>query len=206
MKLSALVLLALMPVLPALEEDVVVEKSTKTSFKKSIGDNPKLNLMGVAPRIKNVLGVYGAKVYGVGLYADPEAIETALGGGNPSKIRLAAAIIATSGRRALVLKFVRDLKKDVMENAFKEAIERTIPINDPKIADDAKRFLAAFVDITKGDEAMMYFQGNKITLYGNGLAAVTVENRSLARALLASYVGINPIDDKIKNALLAKKP
>lgn len=206
MNLLASILIMFSLLMPSAMQDTVVEKSTNTTFKTTMGENPTLKLMGVAPRIKNVLGVYGAKVYGLALYADPEAINIALGEGEASKVRLAAAVTMTSGHRALVLKFVRDLTKDVMEKAFKEAIERTLPIDDPKIADDAKKYLAAFVDIKNGDEAMMYFEGSKITLFGNGTPLVSVDNKTLARALLASYIGTNPIEEKIKTALLAKRP
>ena len=182
--------------------DTVNEPVTNTNFEKTFGSEPVLKLFGVAPRIKNVLGVYGAKVYGAGLYVDEEALLVATGGDKKNKIRIAAALMSMSGERAIVLKFVRDLEKKVMADAFKEGIEKSISINDPKIAADAKKFLAAFTAIKNGDWATMKFSGKSVTLYGNDDKLVSVENRSLSRALMQTFVGTNPVDEKVKKGLL----
>lgn len=182
-------------------QDSVTEKETNTTFSATYGENPTLHLMGVAPRTKWMF-----KVYGVGLYADPEAIDALLGDKKANKIMLGAVVRAMSGHRALVLKFVRDIDKGKMSGAFTEAIEKTMPIDDPSIADDASKLLDAFVDVKNGDEAVMYFAGDTIRLLGNGDELLTLENRDLARALLAAYIGSNPIDDNIKEKLLSKRP
>lgn len=202
MKRSFLVLvLILLAVSITLADDTIVEKETNTTFEKKIGADPQLSLMGVAPRTK-----WFFKVYGVGLYADPVMINAALGDGPSNEVRLAAAVIASSGSRAIVLKFVRDLDKGKMVEAFKEGIERTIKINDPKIKDDAAKFLAAFTPVKNGDVATLMFQGNKASLLANGTNIVTIENRTLVRALLAIYIGSNPIDAGIKSNLLKNRP
>lgn len=182
-------------------QDTVTEPETNTSFAATFGDSPSLNLMGVAPRTKWMF-----KVYGVGLYADPTAVNAVLGNREATDVLLGAAIRAMSGDRALVLKFVRDIGKDQMAGAFTEAIELTMPVDDERIAVDAKQLLDAFVDIKNGDEAVMYFSGDTITLSGNGKELVSLKNRLLGRALLSAYVGSSPIDENIKKKLLAKRP
>jgi hypothetical protein len=184
-------------------QDTVTEKVTNTAFDKTMGENPTLKLYGIAPRIKNILGVYDAKVYGVGMYADPQAIEAALGGSELTPIRLAAAMMASSGHRAIVLKFVRDLERQIMADAFEEGIELTIPIDDPRIADDAQTLLAAFTDIKNGDVATLYFAGSEVILRGSQNEVLAqVDNRLLGRALIAAYVGTEPVDKKVKASLL----
>lgn len=201
--MTAVVVLLALSALTLGADDMVVEKETNTSFAMTLGEDPTLELLGVAPRIKNILGVYGAKVYGIGMYVDPKALDIAIGDRKKSPTLIAAAVRAMSGDRAFVLKFVRDLEKQVMVDAFKEAIEISLPVDDPKIADDAKTFLAAFRDIKNGDVATMYFSGNKAMLFGNDEKLVEVENRTLSRALISAFIGINPVDERVKRELLA---
>lgn len=196
--LLALILLAASAVMA---DDTVTEKETNTTFDKKMGDDVVLSLMGVAPRTK-----WFFKVYGVGLYADPVMIGAALGDGPVNEVRLAAAVMASSGTRALVLKFVRDLDKGKMVGAFKEGIEKTVKLSNPKIKDDAAKFLAAFTPVKNGDVATLLFKGDEASLLANGKSVVTVKNRTLVRALLAIYIGSNPIDAGIKSKLLKNKP
>lgn len=195
---AVMLVAALAVIMPA--EDTVKEESTGTVFTKTLGTDPQLSLLGVAPRTK-----WFFKVYGVGLYADPVAIKAALGDGEANEVRLAAAVLASSGHRAIVLKFVRDLEKAKLFEAFKEGIEKTMPMDDPRIAADAKTILGAFTDVKNGEEATLYFNGSQISLVGRGTTLATVDNRSLARALLAIYVGSDPIDPEIKKNLLKFK-
>jgi hypothetical protein len=202
MKRSFLLLAILLLVaITAMADDTVTEKETNTKFEKKIGESKELSLMGVAPRTK-----WFFKVYGVGLYADPVMINAVLGDGPTNEVRLAAAVMATSGKRALVLKFVRDLDQGKMVGAFKEGIERTIKLDNPKIKDDAAKLLAAFTPVKNGDVATLMFEGNKVSLLANGKSKVTVDNRTLSRALLAIYIGSNPIDAGIKSKLLKNRP
>lgn len=181
-------------------QETVTEPATETEFATTMGSEPELALLGVAPRTKWMF-----KVYGVGLYADPAAIKAVLGDRELSPVMLGAAVRAMSGHRALVLKFVRDIDKGKMVGAFTEAIEKTIPIDDPRIAEDAEKLLDAFVDVKQGDVATMYFAGDEIRLFGNDEEVMRLENRTLARALLAAFIGSNPIDEGIKEKLLSKE-
>jgi len=172
----------------AMAQQSVTEPETNTSFEATMGDSPQLNLMGVAPRTKWMF-----KVYGVGLYADPNAVNAVIGNREATQVLLGAAIRAMSGDRALVLKFVRDIDKGKMSGAFTEAIEMTMPIDDERIAKDAQTLLDSFVDIKNGDKAVMYFSGDTITVYGNDDELVKLENRLLARALLARFAACGDV-------------
>lgn len=182
-------------------QDEVTEPETNTTFSKIMGEEPELSLFGVAPRTK-----WFFKVYGVGLYADANAVKAVMGDREANEIVLGAAVRAMSGHRALVLKFVRDIDKGKMVGAFTEAIEKTMPISDERIAEDAQTLLDAFIDVKEGDEAVMYFAGDSIRLLGNGDELALLENRYLARALLSAYIGSDPIDTNIKQKLLASAP
>jgi hypothetical protein len=205
---SFVLLLALAAVAAnAWAQETVVEPVTETAFDKTMGTDPVLELFGVAPRVKNILGVYGAKVYGVGLYVNKEAITAALGDREPTKIRIAATIMATHSDKVLVLKFVRDLERKQIADAFREGIEKTIEIDDPRIAEDAQKVLASFTDAKNGDYATMYFtDGATVTISGNDEQLVQVENRILARALMGIYVGPDPVDASLKDKLLEGLP
>jgi hypothetical protein len=186
--------------LPIGADDTVNEPVTQTTFDKTWGD-PPVQLYGVAPRKKVFF-----KVYGVGLYADRTAVDAKLVelGGGTSKDKLAQAIIASDGRRVIVLKFVRDLSKSRIQGAFREGIEKTIRLSDTRIADDAKVFLDAMRDIKKGDVAEMVLEGDgSTTLIGNSETLVSVNNRTLGDALLAIYIGSDPIAKDIKEKLLS---
>jgi hypothetical protein len=184
--------------IPAMAADTVTEKTTNTTFDKT---KDGMELLGVAPRLKNILGIK-VKVYGVGLYADKAAMDAKIGTMTRNTTIFAAALKSMSGKRAIVMKFVRDLDNSVMSGAFTEGIEMSMPIDDPRIAEDAKVFLAAFVPIKSGDTATLVFEGDRLSLYDMEKELVSVENRDLSRAIMSTYIGSNPVDPSVKKNLL----
>lgn len=201
MNLTAIILFGLTLLMPVIDDNVVVEEATKTTFTRTMGQDPEMTLLGVAPRTK-----WFFKVYGVGLYADVAPLKILLGDGEVTEPRLSAAVTASPGHRALVLKFVRDIEKQKISDAFKEGIAKTVRLDDKRIASDAEKLLNAFRDIKNGDVAILHFNGSHITLIGNDEELVSMDNRVLTRALLAIYIGLDPIDKEIKRKLLHFKP
>lgn len=180
------------------QDDVVIEEATKVEFARTIGDDPALDILGVACRKR-----YFVKVYAIGLYAEKGPVMEALSGNTVGDEAQAKAVIESTGHRALVLKFVRNVGAKSIRGAFEGGIEKTMKIDDPSIAEDAKALLDSFADVKKGDVAELHFNGaGTIILSGNGEEILKVENLVLEKVLLAIYIGENPIDKKIKANLL----
>jgi hypothetical protein len=183
---------------PIQDDDMVIEEATKTEFARALGENPAMELLGVAHRSR-----YFVKVYGIALYAEREPVMLALGEGEADENAKAEAVLASTGRRALVMKFVRDVGASKISDAFREGIELTIKIDDPLIAEDAKAFLEKVSDVKKGDTAEILIEGDGTTsLLGNGEELVKVCNPHLAKAILATHLGNTPVDNNIKKNLL----
>lgn len=196
----AVLAISLALIVPFGNEDTVTEPTTKTTFSKTWGD-PPVKLYGVAPRKK-----IWFKVYGVGVYADKEAVEAKLAelGDGTSTDRLAEAVITCNGRRVIVLKFVRDLSKGRMQGAIREGLEKSFKLSDERIAADATSFLNAMQDIKKGDIAEMILDADgTIKLTGKGEELLNINNRILGDALLAIYIGEKPISKEMKQQLLS---
>ncbi len=192
--------IALALTVPLGDEDTVTEPTTKTTFSKTWGD-PPVKLYGVAARKK-----LWFKVYGVGVYADKQAVDAKLAelGGGSSIDRLSEAVISCEGNRVIVLKFVRDVSKGRMQGAIREGVEKTIKLSDERIAADAKSFLDAMQDIKKGDVAEMILEADgTIKLTGNDEELLNINNRILGDALLAIYIGKKPISKDMKEKLLS---
>jgi hypothetical protein len=190
--------LSLLSPIPIQDDDIVIEEATKTEFTRTLGENPTIELLGLAHRSR-----YFVKVYGIALYAEREPLMQALGEGEADEDAKAEAVLASTGRRALVMKFVRDVGADKIRDAFRDGIELTIKIDDPLIAEDAVAFLEKVSDVKKGDTAEILIEGDgTTTLLGNGEELIKVCNPHLAKAILATHLGQNPVDKNIKKNLL----
>jgi len=193
---------ALALALPALaQDDMVTEPVTKTKFSRTWGENPPLKLYGVSDRKRIFF-----KVYGIGLYADEEAVNAKLEemGGGDSKDKIAEAIIASNGCRVLVLKFVRDVSRSRIQGAFRDGIELSIRLTDERIAEDAKALLDAMRDIKKGEVAELVLDADgTVKLIGNGEELLSLNNRTLGDALVKIYIGKKPLHKNIKAKLLS---
>ncbi len=187
--------------LPLQDVDEATEPATGVAFATSVGESQEMRLLGVAARTRWMF-----KIYAIGLYAEVDPLRELLGEGPVNDQRLSAAVIASRGQRALVLKFVRNLTAEQFQGAFSEGIERTIAINDERIAADAATFLDAITDIANGDVAVLWFGGEgEITLNVNDEeeARMQVTNRTLARAILSIYLGLDPVDERLKRNLMS---
>ena len=197
----AVLAVAVALIVPLHDDDTVVEPVTKTTFTKTWGEDPVLKLYGVADR-KRVF----FKVYGVGLYAEEEAVNAKLEemGGGDSKDKLAEAIVACDGRKVIVLKFVRDIERSRIQGAFRDGIELSMRVTDERIAEDAEALLGAMRDIKNGEYAELVLDGDgTVKLLGNGEELLVLNNRMLGDALLKIYIGEKPLHKNIKAKLLS---
>jgi hypothetical protein len=158
-----------------------------------------MSLLGTGVRTRSVLKV---KVYAIGLYVDGEALKGPLA---PFKGRTTSpdfyqALVWGDFPRQVTLKFVRDVTRDQIQGAFRDALTR---------ADKAKTdaFLAYFGDTKSGQEYVLrWVPGRGLVSTVAGQEKPAIDDKNFAAAVFGIWLGDKPIQDDIKRALVARAP
>jgi hypothetical protein len=132
--------------------------------------------------------VFNVKVYVAGLYL-------------PAKSTDASAILGQDQPWRLTSKFVRDVDREKMVDAWKEGFEKT---GDEKALGDRISKLTGFMqDLHEGDTmTYTYVPGQGTTVEINGSAKGTIPGADFAHALLSIWLGPNPPNASLKAGLL----
>jgi hypothetical protein len=150
----------------------------------TVGDKTlKLNGMGL--RKKMIF-----KVYVAGLYLEA-----------PSKD--AAAIIASDAPRLISMKYVRDVGKSKIAEAFQEGFENNAKELAAKEKANIDRMIATVPDLKDGETmSFAYVPGKGTTLTHNGKELLTVEGKEFADAVFLLWLGPKPPSEDLKKGLL----
>ena len=150
----------------------------------TVGDKTlKLNGMGL--RKKAIF-----KVYVAGLY-----VET------PSKD--GAAIVAADAPRLISMKYLRDVEKAKITEAFQEGFQNNAKELAAKQKANIDRMIAAVPDLKDGETmSFAYLPGKGTTLSHNGKDLLTVEGKEFADAVFLLWLGPKPPSDDLKKGLL----
>lgn len=187
----------------------VKDKATGVEFsivRELAGAAHPLDLTGTGVRTKLVF-----KVYAFGLYVDGAAAKSELArftGRTADALRgdpaFYAAVAGGTFDRLAVLHFVRTVDAKKMQEAMTEAMDRGLPAADPARA----AFLALWNDeIKDGEEVLLHFSpSGTVTLIRGGKSVGAVASPLLARCLLQSWLGPDPVSTDIQAGVVARFP
>jgi hypothetical protein len=144
----------------------------------------KLVLNGLGVREATVLNV---DVYVAGLYLE-------------KKTKNPQAIIEADAPKRLLLRFVRDVDRDDLTNAWKEGFEKN---NGGKLAEKLKQLNGWMTSMKNGQSlAFTYLPGKGVTVEVEGKTKGTIEGADFARVMWAIFVGPEPPNEGLKSGLL----
>ena len=169
--------------LPATAKEVAGVNFTDTA---TVGGQ-SLTLNGVGLRRKAIF-----KVYVLGLYLQ-----------TPSKD--AAKVIAADELKQVRMVMKRDLKKDQISeaivNGFKANAKDTLPALQARL----DKLAAALPDLKEGQELTITYAPGKGTQINTSTGqSLSLEGKDFADALFSVWLGAEPVDGGLKDAMLGK--
>jgi hypothetical protein len=184
---------ALSLALPAAAQEVT-EPGSGVKFAVKNGD---MSLMGVGLRIKKIAFV-GVKVYAVGLYVADSALAGPLAAHKGKFDTPAFYRALTDGDfpKQIVLKFTRDLGKDRIQSAMREALEGA---DTPK----TEVFVSYFPEVKTGQECLINWAPGgelKVTMAGEAKGSIP----GFAAPVFGIWLRDKPIQEDIKKGLVSR--
>jgi len=192
-------ILAVLATLPVTAQQRIAEPKTGVEFDVQADGR---SLLGVGLRVKKILFIK-AKVYAVGLYVADTALAgpLAIHAGKLGTPAFYQDLVWGDFDKQLTLKFVRDVDQKKIQGAMCEALEGK---TDAKLLD---RFVSYFPEIEKGQECVLrWAPGGSLETTMAGEARPPIRSKDFAAALFALYVGKHPVQDDIKQGLVARAP
>jgi hypothetical protein len=148
------------------------------------GKTLQLNGAGVRTR-------FFLKVYAIGLYLEQPSTD-------------AKAILAADQVRRAELRMLRSVSASEMAEAIGEAFTANAGSAGPQLQARLDRFKAMFPAATSGEViTLTYIPGTGTVVGAGGKDLGTIEGKDFADVLFSSWIGANPVDDSLKQALLA---
>ncbi len=149
----------------------------------------KLTLNGIGTRKATWFKV---KVYVGGLYVQ-------------SKTTDAKKILSQAYPKFINMHFVRDVKKEKLIGGWNDAYDAALPKEQLKTLRPAlDKFNNAMGDITEGEEVLLTFLQDEITMKFGKMAATTIKAKGIAHAILSVWF-INPGDEGLRDGFLGIK-
>jgi hypothetical protein len=144
-----------------------------------------LNGMGVRRRM-------GVAVYVAGLHVEHASAD-------------AAAILSADEVRSMRLHLVRKVGGARMAEAIVEGFERNSRADMPRPRERLAQFVAMLPDVAAGDEIVLTcVPGTGTLVIVRGALRGTIPGRDFADALLAVWLGADPVQAELKRALLGR--
>jgi Chalcone isomerase-like len=179
---SALCVLAL--ALPAASASAVDVGGVKVPDTQTV-DGKALKLNGAGIRKKSIF-----KVYVAGLY-----VET------PSKD--ASALLSSGQAKSMHMWMLRDIKGSNVSGAIADGFQLNSKAALPQLQPRLDQLAKMIPDLQDGDQMALTFIPDKGTVVNvRGTDVGTIEGRDFADALFAVWLGPNPVQDDLKQALL----
>ena len=149
--------------------------------------NEHLALNGMAVRDK-----FFIKVYVGGLYL-------------PKQANNAEDIIRADTPKALLMQFVRDVKRDKLVEAYREGFSNNAADMAARQKTNVERFLAFIPDVKEGDRIGFAYEPGKGSHFTfNGTEKLTIDGKEFADLFLLAYIGPHPPTADVKRGLLGK--
>ena len=182
-------LFALFIFVPTFAQDVAEPKSG-TKFAAKDGDT---SLLGVGLRTKTFAKV---KVYAIGLYVADAEIAGPLKGkaGTPELYR---QLVAGDFKKKVVMKFLRNVSKDQIQEAFRDSLKGS--------GGKAEDWIAYFGEVRSGQECVIgWTPGVGLETKVAGAEKPAINDKALASAVFAIWLGDKPIQDDLKKDLVGR--
>ncbi|AZY49911.1 chalcone isomerase family protein [Bordetella avium] len=120
----------------------------------------------------------------------------------------AQALIAGPGPRRLHLQFLRDISASTLEQAVRQGLEANHSAADVKSLKPAIDTLSALLhrigQLSNGDIIDLAMEPGAVTIFYNGQSQGRIDDTNLAAALLRIWLGDNPAQASLKEALLGQ--
>jgi chalcone isomerase-like protein len=168
----------------------VIEPRSGTKFAVKDGDT---SLLGVGLRTKTIAKI---KVYAIGLYVADTAISGPLKGqaGTPDLYR---ELVNGDFKKKVVMKFLRDVSTDQIRDAFKDSLKGTGSNTDV--------WITYFNDIHSGQECVIgWTPGVGLETKVAGVDKPAINDQAFASSVFAIWLGDKPIQEDLKQELLAR--
>ncbi len=125
----------------------------------------------------------------------------------PAKESNAAKILAADTARETVFHFLYSVSKSQMCDAWDEGLAQNTPNGGPQVNKDFKTLCTWMEDIPKGNQmALVYLPGKGTTLTVNGKVKGTLAGKATSDAILATWIGADPVPGAdFKKAVLGGK-
>jgi chalcone isomerase-like protein len=180
---------------PAIDEEVV-EPRTGVHFTTRQAD---LSLLGVGVRTRSIFRV---KVYAIGLYVADAALAgpLAVHKGKLDTPELYRDLVWGDFEKQINMKFVRDVTRAEVQEAFREALPR---VNRARLDE----FGSHFVDTRQGQEYVLrWAPGGVLETSFNGQPNTPIPDKDFTAAVFGIWLGERPIQADIKRDLVSRAP
>ena len=124
----------------------------------------------------------------------------------PTKTKSAEQAISMKGDKRVLMHFLYgEVSRDKLVDGWTEGFEKNSKKNLSDLQSRLNQFNNFFQDMKKGDEvAFDFLQTGATTVTINGKAAGSIEGADFQKALLKIWLGKEPADDDLKEAMLGE--
>lgn len=184
-------LLALSLAGPALAQEIA-EPRSGVKFPAKDADT---SLLGVGLRTRTIAKI---KIYAIGLYVADSAISGPLKG-KANSPDLCRELVNGDFQKKVVMKFVRDVSTDQIRDAFRDALKGVSP--------KADEWINYFTGVRSGQEFVIaWTPGTGLQTKVIGADKPPINDKTLASAIFAIWLGDKPIQEDIKKDLVSRAP
>jgi Chalcone isomerase-like len=184
MRTRAVVALAVSLLLPLPAAAKEVAGVTFPQTVQAGGKTLQLNGAGLRTR-------FFLKVYAIGLYLEQPATD-------------AKAILAADQVRRAELRMLRSVSASEMAEAIGDAFKANAGGALPQLQARLDRFKSLFPSANSGEViTLTYVPGTGTVVGAGGKDLGTIEGKDFADVLFSAWIGAHPVDDSLKQALLA---
>ena len=197
--LRALVLVLALGLAPALAAQELADPQAGVRFPMT---SEGQTLLGVGQRVKKIAFVK-VKVYVVALYVSDPALAGPLATyrGRPASPELFRDLVWGDFDKRLVLRFVRDLGREQIQKAMREALA------DRSDAELLDRFVSYFPELKLGQECLLHWvPGGTLAVTMAGQQRPPIASKEFAAAVFGLYLGDRPLQEDIKGNLVSRLP
>ncbi len=151
------------------------------------GKKLSLNGMGVRQGTR-----FRVKGYIAGLYLEEKTANS-------------RSILRSRGVKYLELKFVRNVNKHTVIEAWDEGFEKNAGDSMPKIKDDIKKLKGWMSGVGSGESfSFAYIPGQGLEVKVKGKTKGVIPGEDFARVFFAIWIGDHPVSAKLKSGLLGR--
>ena len=124
-----------------------------------------------------------------------------------NKSKDANAIVNSDIPRSVLMKFVHDVDKPKMAEAWETGMKNNLPAAAfPVVEARLKKMIGMISDVKEGDTMQMtYLPGKGTEIFQNGKLLGNIDGADFATALFAIYLGPKPPSENIREGMLGGK-